>query len=243
MSFFRKKKRQIILLVILFILLIAVNYAFLDTELERFLDTSENTNVARVIDGDTIVSDENIHIRLLGINTPEKGEKYYEEAKDFLNNSIFNTTIKLEFTNDRTDKYGRTLAYIFLGDENVNIKLVENGFANYYFYSGMDKYSDDLKKAWNECMRNNKNLCEKSDDACRTCITIGTSKDFITDNCSFSCDISGWEIKGEGRDKWIFNDTIKPDETKGFELNLANSSGSLFLRDRQGKLVEWEGGS
>ena len=41
--------------------------------------------------------------------------------------------------------------------------MVENGFANYYFYSGKDKYSDDLLEAWNKCIQNDVNLCEKSE--------------------------------------------------------------------------------
>lgn len=232
-----EKKKQIFILIILVVVLIFINYDFLDRQLENFLDESEYVHVTRIIDGDTIEIDNNESIRLLGINTPERKEKYYEEAKEFLENLILNKTIKLEFTNDRYDKYGRVLAYIFLENENINVKIVESGFANYYFYSGRDKYSDDLEEAWNECIDNNRNLCEKSDNICSPCIEVNTN--YITNTCSSLCDISGWEIKGEGREKFIFNQTISPNEMAGFELDTTDSGGTLFLRDDDGKLVEW----
>ena len=42
---------------------------------------SENSFVANVIDGDTIVITGGERIRLSGIDTPEKGEFYYKESK------------------------------------------------------------------------------------------------------------------------------------------------------------------
>ena len=76
-------------------------YNFLDTKLQRYLIKHETAFVDRVIDGDTIVSN-NIHIRLLGINAPEttKKEKYSKEAKKFLSKMILNKIIRLEFGKD-----------------------------------------------------------------------------------------------------------------------------------------------
>lgn len=234
-----EKKRKIFFLVFLILLLIAINYNFLDRQLENFLDESEYAHVTRIIDGDTAEIDNNESVRLLGINTPERGEFYYSEATEFLEGLILNKTIKLEFTSDRYDKYGRILSYIFLENENINIKIVENGFGNYYFYSGRDKYSDDLEDAWNKCIDKNINLCEKSTDKCSKCVNIGSSKNFIINNCGFDCDISEWEIKGEGREKFAFNEMLEANEMAEFEIDTANSGGSLFLRDDEGKLVGW----
>ncbi len=242
MNRLKGKKRQIFILIILLAFLVLINYDFLDTQLENFLSESEYAHVARIIDGDTIEIENNetsYNVRLLGINTPERGEFYYKEATEFLKGLILNKTIKLEFTSDRYDKYGRVLAYIFLENENINVKIVEEGFANYYFYSGRDKYSDALEKAWQSCIDKSVNLCEISVDICGKCIDIGVSKDYIINNCSFSCDISLWEIKGEGREKFAFNETLETNEMAGFDLDISNSGGSLFLRDEEGKLVEW----
>jgi endonuclease YncB( thermonuclease family) len=236
------KTIEVILLLALIIILLSVNYPFLDKKVENFLTSGKTSqaHIERVIDGDTIVASSNEHIRLLGINTPERGEFLYEEAKGFLENLVKNKTVILEFTKDKYDKYNRTLAYVFIEGKNVNVEMVGNGFANYYFYSGLDKYSIDLKDAWKSCIEKNKNLCEKSENQCAECVNIDGSS-LIVNSCSFSCDISGWQVKGEGREKFIFSkQTIQPGANSRFALDLTNSGGSIFLRDEKGKLVVWK---
>ena len=234
-----RKRKEVSILVFLIFLLVALNYQFLDEKAESFLNSgkTQEVHVERVIDGDTIVY-ENGSIRLLGINTPERGEFLYAEAKSFLESLVLNQTVLLEFTKDKYDKYNRTLAYVFFEKENVNAKLVENGFANYYFYDGNDIYSNDLIEAWNICIENKVGLCEESTNVCVGCINI--ESDLILNSCNFSCNITSWEIKGEGREKFIFNETnLDSKETIEFELDIENSGGSLFLRDEKGKLVVW----
>jgi hypothetical protein len=232
------KRKEIILLIFLIFLVLLVNYSYIDEKLEDFLFDYEIVIVERVIDGDTFVSGNN-SIRLLGINSPERGENYYDEAKEFLEKEILNKTVRLEFAGERYDKYKRILAYVYFNEKNVNVNLVEQGFANYYFYSGKDIYSDDLTAAWDLCIKNNVNLCEKSKDICGECISISRKK--ILNECTFECNIEGWEIKTEGRNKFVFEEkTFFPGQEIEFELDLANSGDSLFLRDKEGKLVLWE---
>jgi len=196
--------------------------------------------IERVIDGDTIVTSEGEHVRLLGINTPERGEVFYEESKKFLENSVLNQTVTLEFTRERTDKYGRTLAYIFLRNENINIKTVEKGFANYYFYSGRDKYSEVLENAWMTCLDNKVNLCRQSNEPCSSCLILG--ENYVANNCNLICEVQDWTIKGEGRDKVLLNRTLAAGQSQSFELDLSNSGESLFLRDDVGGLVVYSAG-
>ena len=235
-----KKGQDIRILVILIALLFIINYPLLDRTLTKFLTETETILVERVIDGDTIEGENrNESIRLLGINTPEKGDFLYEEAKSFLESEILNKTVTLEFVGERYDKYGRTLAYIFLGNKNINLELVKNGFANYYFYSGKDRYSDDLLDSWNQCIENNINLCEKSLDSCSVCFGISGSS--LINSCDFSCDITNWSVRGEGREKFIFSQRVlQPGEKSSFVLDLSNTDGSLFLRDDERKLVLWK---
>ncbi|MEX0933107.1 MAG: thermonuclease family protein [Candidatus Pacearchaeota archaeon] len=233
-----EKKKQIYLLIFLILIFFSLNYNFIDEKLGNFLleGQAQKVLVDRVIDGDTFVTGiENV--RLLGINTPERGEEFYEEAKNFLENLILNKEVTLKYLGEREDKYGRTLAYIYFNGKNINLKLVENGFANYYFYSGKDIYSKDLIEAWNSCIENNLNLCEKSNHICSSCISINEKK--IINSCRFNCDIEGWEIKGEGRNKFIFDGILESGNQENFNLDLENSGGSLFLRDSEGKLVLW----
>ena len=232
-------KKQMDRLIIIFVILaiISLFYPPIDNFLEDTFSAKENVLVERVIDGDTI--DTGIgSIRFLGINTPERGELYYNEAKVFLETEILNKTVELEFARERYDKYNRTLAYVFYENRNINVDLVENGFANYYFYDGRDKYSNELEDAWDKCINNKINLCEPSSNICKSCISI--NKNYLINNCGFTCDIKNWTIKGEGREIFTFNQTLAQGQQEGFELDLTDSGGSLFLRDSDGKLVLWK---
>jgi len=225
--------------ILLVVTLLTANYNNIDDAVTGFVSHGQTQRVfvSRVIDGDTIVvsdSGEGEHIRLLGINTPERGELFYSEAKEFLEDLVLNETVILEFVGPREDKYGRTLAYVSFGGENVNVKIVEEGFGNYYFYDGRDKYSSALENAWNSCLEKEVNLCEKSKDVCSSCVIISGSS--IVNTCSMVCDISGWEIKGEGRSKFVFDGSLRSGESKGWDVGL---EGTLFLRDDEGGLVDY----
>ncbi|MFH1310803.1 MAG: thermonuclease family protein [Nanoarchaeota archaeon] len=233
------RKRDIILLIALILALFILNYPILDNTLNNFLDTRQEVFVNRVIDGDTIESNDT-SIRLLGINTPERGELYYLEAKEFLEQLVFNKTVLLEFGKERYDKYYRTLAYVFLENENINIKMVENGFGNYYFPSGKDKHYSEFTKAWDSCINSNINLCEASSHKCASCIILKDSET-LENICDFSCDITGWRIKAEGRNNTIFQEkTLGNGEEVSFELDLTETGDTIFLWDEKGKLVLWK---
>lgn len=241
--------------------MISINYSYLDKSLEDFLSEHESALVERVVDGDTLIAN-NESVRLLGINSPERGEEYYLEAKRFLENLTFNKPVKLEKTNQDKDKYGRKLRYIFVEGKNVNLEIVENGFANYYFPSGKDVYYEKFKNAWKNCIEKNINLCEKSKDKCAECIELKkfdyeTEEVIFYNKCDFDCELSNWEIKDEGRKKFVFPKLIlkkeirinigegKNNETdlfwKGENYVWTQTGDTLFLRDKNGKLVLWEG--
>jgi micrococcal nuclease len=260
-----KKQKQTFLLVFLVILLFTINYSFIDSFLINFLDEGEIAHVQRVIDGDTIVIENKTSVRLLGINSPERGELYYSEAKEFLEEMVLNRTVKLEFGKSKYDKYHRILAYIFINGKNVNLELVRKGFANFYFPSGRDVYYDQFKKAWEDCIEDNLNLCEKSKDKCGECIEL---KEFdykneviiLYNKCSFDCELTNWKIKDEGRKNFVFPKFVL-ESGKNLEIIVSKESrkdtsekifwevktyiwtksgDTLFLRDDKGKLVLWE---
>ncbi len=257
------KKKLIFTAILLAFIILYSFYTPLNTKLEGFLISSETAYIDRVIDGDTIKSNET-SIRLLGINCPEKGEKYSSEAKAFLENLVLNETVILEFGKDRYDKYNRTLAYLFIDGKNINLKLVEEGFANFYFPSGKDMHYNEFKKAWEKCIKENKNLCEKSEDKCAGCVGLtefNHEEEIITlyNSCSFDCELTGWDIKDEGRKNFVFqyfvlekNEKVEivvgegiNNKTTLFWTNedyvWTSSGDTLLLRDDEGKLVLWEG--
>tara|TARA_Y100000310_G_scaffold121029_1_gene119793 strand:- start:618 stop:1328 length:711 start_codon:yes stop_codon:yes gene_type:complete len=234
----------------------------MDSFLERVFIEGEIVTIERVVDGDTVIVNDQ-YVRLLGINTPEKGEKYYTEAKEFLESLVLDKEVELRFGKERKDRYNRTLGYLFLGGKNINLEIVEEGYANFYFPSGKDVYYKKFLEGWEGCLIEGGNLCESSSNVCFECIVM---KDFdynrekiVFENvCSFQCDLSGWEIKDEGRKKFIFEDfvlngknsvTINVGEGENNLDNLfwdgenyvwTKTGDSLFLRDKEGFLILWE---
>ena len=101
----------------------------------------QQVNVSRVIDGDTFESGQD-KFRLLGLNTPEKGELGYQEAKDFLSN-LTGKQVKVE--SKGKDNYGRNLAYVYY-DGLVNEEILKLGLASLYYYSKDNNY-EKIKKA------------------------------------------------------------------------------------------------
>jgi len=243
-------KKDLYFLVLLIILLIAMDYNFIDGFLIKTFQNGGNERetifVERIIDGDTIESSMG-NVRLLGINCPERGERGYEQAKEYLNERILNKSVALQYGNEEKDKYERILGYIFLEDLNVNLELVEKGYANFYFPSGKDRYYSEFKSAWEKCISNGINLCEKSDNPCGECITL---KEFDYSNeivvlrniCDIDCDLDDWSIKDEGRKKLILNFSLGSLEDKEimFEDVWTSTGDTLLLRDENERLVLWK---
>ena len=88
--------------------------------------------VLRVIDGDTIVIEGGHHIRYIGIDTPEKGQSYYEEATEYNKALVAGKTVRLETDVTNKDKFGRLLRYVYVGNIFVNLELVKQGYAEVY---------------------------------------------------------------------------------------------------------------
>ena len=230
------KRGLVFLLVILILILITVNYYWMDSFIVKTFNESESGIVTRIVDGDTVIIG-NQSVRLLGINTPERGEKYYSEAKNYTEAILFNKNVTLEFGKERYDLYKRELAYIYLNDELFNIQLIEKGYANVYFPSGKDKYYDDFLSSWYDCMNKSINFCKKSQDYCSQCIILrelDVKKQTIAfyNKCDFNCSLNGWTIKDEGRKKFTFrNFMLNPGE--GLKIivgNKTNSDNTLYWR-------------
>ncbi|MBS3090751.1 thermonuclease family protein [Candidatus Pacearchaeota archaeon] len=141
------KIRTIIYLLVFIIVLFLYNSFF------GFKPENDRTIVTNVIDGDTIVISGGERVRLLGIDTPEKGEFFYKESKARLEELIENKNVTLEKEGDNKDKYDRLLRYIFLNDTNINLQMVEEGLAICYFYE-KSKYQEACKNLEENAMQN-----------------------------------------------------------------------------------------
>lgn len=99
--------------------------------------------VVGVTDGDTVkvlVDRKTVTVRLEGIDAPESGQSFGRKAKDALAALVAGKEVRVEQTG--TDQYGRALGTIFVGDVDVNAKLVEQGWAWHF-----KKYSSDIRLA------------------------------------------------------------------------------------------------
>ena len=97
-----------------------------------------------VVDGDTIDVEGIGRIRFVGVNTPERGHAGYSEAKDFVKSLCLSKTVYLDIDDAKHyDKYGRTLAVIYVDNINVNAELLKRGYAEVMYIppSEFDPYS------------------------------------------------------------------------------------------------------
>ncbi len=86
--------------------------------------------VRRVIDGDTIVIGTGEHVRYIGIDTPEQGEEFFEEARQMNMALLKAGQVEIvECRGEKKDKYGRTLAWVYAGGRLVNGELLSMGLA------------------------------------------------------------------------------------------------------------------
>jgi micrococcal nuclease len=93
------------------------------------VSTASAQLVQRVIDGDTVAVQGVGTVRLIGVDAPEANE----ESSAFLRTMIINKAVRLEYDSDRTDRYGRVLAYVYLANGTfVNAEIVKQGYASAY---------------------------------------------------------------------------------------------------------------
>jgi micrococcal nuclease len=97
----------------------------------------ENTTavVVEVIDGDTIRLDNGEVVRLLGIDTPERGEEGYYAAAERLRELVEDKEVVLIRGNSSNrDRYGRLLRYVFVNNlnESINELMLKEGYAVVY---------------------------------------------------------------------------------------------------------------
>jgi len=220
-----RQKSDILILVIIGVIFISGCVKEIDKD-ELAKLQPETAIVSEVIDGDTVKLQNGETVRLLGINAPEKGQPYYEESTNRLKQLIEGKEVILEKDVNDKDQYGRLLRYIFLNDENINVKLVREGLATAYIIPPNIKYEAELKEAENEAKNSEINIWRqpKQGECDNRCIGIyyfhwnaaGNDCDNLNDeyvifknSCSYPCNLTGWSVKDESsRNPYIFPEFI-----------------------------------
>lgn len=110
--------------------------------------TSNLYTVTKVVDGDTIELSSGERVRLVCIDTPERGEDGYSEATDYLRGLILNKDVELVKDISETDRYGRLLRYIYLEDGTfVNERVVYYGYGKAYPYNPDTSLCPEIREA------------------------------------------------------------------------------------------------
>lgn len=100
--------------------------------------------VTTVIDGDTIRLEDGRTVRYLGVNTPEYGQPFYEEAKRFNEQLVAAKSIRLETHGKERDRYGRVLAYVFVDNVLINAQIVAEGWGHVFLLQSLSKVNEWL---------------------------------------------------------------------------------------------------
>jgi micrococcal nuclease len=119
----------------------------------------DNALVTRVVDGDTVEAlfgGRPLTVRLIGIDTPESVapdqpvQCFAHQASAYTTERLEGARVRLQFDLERIDPFGRTLAYLWLGDELFNETLVREGYAFVTTYPPNVRYVDRFRAAQRE---------------------------------------------------------------------------------------------
>jgi micrococcal nuclease len=135
---------------------------------------ARQATVLRAVDGDTIVvrdaDNRTERVRYIGVDTPESVKPnapvdcYGHEASNFNKQLVTGKTVRLVPDHEPYDKYGRSLAFVYLGGELVQAKLLENGYARTLeiepntskasYFAGLERVAISTNKGlWRACDR------------------------------------------------------------------------------------------
>jgi micrococcal nuclease len=250
-------RRWIRAIIVLVIALWAVSCDNLQTP-QASPKTGTGIQVRHVVDGDTIELADNRQVRYLGINTPERDQPFYEEAKQFNANLVSDKLVQLEFDMDTIDRYGRTLAHVFVGGTHVNLELIRQGYANVYTVPPNLKYNDAFLAAEREAREHQRGLWAQSSTPIRiTALDPHDEWVELTNVGGQAINLTGHTLKDEANHIYTFpNFTLTPNQSVrlytgngrntdsrlywGLGNNTVwnNNGDTAYLRDPDGSLVD-----
>jgi len=228
----------------------------------------ETVTIARVVDGDTVELTDGRRVRYIGINTPEHDQPYFQEATEANRQLVEGKEVRLEFDQETLDKYGRTLAYIWVDGMMVNEEIVKRGFANAYTVPPNVKYAEEFRQAERAARDAERGLWAGSDATLKivdlNADAPGSDKDNpngewveIANQGNQTIQMQGYSLKDEANHIYTFgNFEVQPggsfrlysgqgQNTTGElywglsgESVWNNDADTAFLRDGQGALVD-----
>lgn len=141
------------------IILILLVYFLVQRFFPGFLPktSSDQVKLIECVDGDTArlnINGKDERVRFLAIDAPEiahdgnPADPYGNEASDYTCKRLKTAnSIRLEYEAEKTDKFGRVLAWVFVDDKLLNEEVVSKGLAKVAYLYDKYKYTPQIQKA------------------------------------------------------------------------------------------------
>jgi endonuclease YncB( thermonuclease family) len=114
----------------------------------RYTYTPPAPYVERIIDGDTFILNNDKEIRVFGIDAPEKGQPFYEEAQARLRQLLKGKTPGEDLdVKSKSSSFGRQVAILEVNDKDIGAIMVKEGLAFSELKYGKDKYRSEEDEA------------------------------------------------------------------------------------------------
>lgn len=208
--------------------------------------THELVRVQQVYDGDTVLLEDGRKVRYLGINAPERQEPYYSKAKRYNESLVANREIRLEFDQEKSDAYGRLLAYVYAGDQLVNARLVQEGLAHAFFIGPDRRHNALLLETQEKAKRRKIGIWSSGGDKKILRITSVHRADSethayvrIANLGNKPAQLAGYALSNESGQKYLFPDVRI--EEPGYTLIISGTAGSDGKDGNNQRIVHWPG--
>ncbi len=211
--------------------------------------TEELVRVKRVYDGDTVLLEDGRKIRYLGINSPEYQEPFYLKAKRFNESLVLGREIRLEFDQERSDSYGRLLAYVYVENQMVNARLVQEGLAHAFFIGPKHRHNALLLETQEKAKQRRAGIWSSWGDKKNIKITSVHPADpenpdthapyvRIANLGNKEARLAGYVLSNESGHSYLFSDiAIDP----GYTLIISGTAGTNGKDGNRTRIVHWPG--
>lgn len=148
-------KKNLTFLISIFILFVLIYWSAKFFK-SNYHQDNDLFSVIKIIDWDTIKIKYNwnlVNIRMIGIDAPERTKTRYgyiecfgQESTNYLTQILSWQKVKLELdkSQGKRDKYWRLLAYVILSGQNINKRMIEDGYAREYTFNTSNPYKEQL---------------------------------------------------------------------------------------------------
>ena len=122
-------------------------------------DPSRLYRVIGVQDGDTFTIDCGEEVRVVGVDTPEKGRPFSRRATDFARRTLLGRLVRVEPAKQPRDKYGRLLGWVWMESGKLfNEEVLKRGLGYLYLVEQNTKYKERLLAAQREARAKRRGL-------------------------------------------------------------------------------------